>query len=154
MAVHRLKDEILIKAPLEEVWSFFANPKNLQKITPDSMGFRHEFEPDAEMVYPGMLLVYKVSPLFGIPLTWVTEITEVEPKKRFVDNQRKGPFGMWHHIHEFESTSEGTLVRDLLYYKMPFGILGEMVHNLTVKKQTEEMFKFRKKALQEIFRTS
>jgi ligand-binding SRPBCC domain-containing protein len=118
------------------------------------MGFRHEFEPDAEMVYPGMLLVYKVSPLFGIPLTWVTEITEVEPKKRFVDNQRKGPFGMWHHIHEFESTSEGTLVRDLLYYKMPFGILGEMVHNLTVKKQTEEMFEFRKKALQEIFRTS
>lgn len=152
MAVHKLKDEVLIKASLEDVWNFFSNPKNLQRITPQSMGFKHVYEPEAEKVYPGMLLVYKVSPLLGIPLTWVTEITAVETQRRFVDNQRIGPFGMWHHIHEFEATSEGTLARDILYYKMPFGFLGELVHGITVKKQTREMFEYRKQALKKIFK--
>jgi len=151
MSVYRLQDEILIKAPLDAVWDFFTDPRNLQKITPDKMGFKHVYEPDAEKVYPGMLLVYKVSPLLGIPLTWITEITHVEPKKRFVDDQLKGPFGMWHHIHEFESVEGGTLAKDLLYYRMPFGVLGDMAHPFTVAKQTQEIFKFRKAELEKIF---
>jgi ligand-binding SRPBCC domain-containing protein len=114
MATYRIQDEIVIDAPLDEVWDFFTNPRNLQRITPESMNFKHEYEPDGEKVYPGMLLVYKVSPIAGIPLEWITEITEVQPKKRFVDDQRKGPFAMWHHIHEF---GEGhSLLPDAFWY--------------------------------------
>jgi ligand-binding SRPBCC domain-containing protein len=98
-----------------------------------------------------MLLVYKVSPLLGIPLTWITEITHVEPLKRFVDDQLKGPFGLWHHIHEFEEVPNGTLARDILYYRMPFGVLGKLAHSFTVAKQTREIFAYRKKALEKIF---
>lgn len=151
MATYRIQDEIVIDAPLDEVWDFFTNPRNLQRITPESMNFKHEYEPDAEKVYPGMLLVYKVSPIAGIPLEWITEITEVQPKKRFVDDQRKGPFAMWHHIHEFEARGEQTLARDILYYRMPFGMLGRLAHGFTVKRQTQEIFAYRKKALKEIF---
>lgn len=151
MATYRLQDEIIVSAPLDEVWDFFTNPRNLQKITPEEMGFRQVYEPDAEKVYPGMILVYKVSPLLGIPLEWITEITEVLPKKRFVDEQRKGPFAMWHHIHEFEDIGDKTLVRDLLYYRMPFGALGTLAHSFTVKNQTAKIFEYRKKALEELF---
>lgn len=151
MSVYRLQDEILINAPLDEVWDFFTDPRNLEKITPKEMAFTNVYEPDAEKVYPGMLLVYKVSPLLGIPITWITEITHVEPKKRFVDDQLKGPFGMWHHIHEFEQVDGGTLARDILYYSMPFGILGRLAHSFTVAKQTKEIFNFRKMALEKIF---
>lgn len=151
MSVHRLQDELIINAPLDEVWNFFTDPRNLKKITPKKMAFQNVYEPDSEKVYPGMLLIYKVSPLLGIPLTWITEITHVEPKKRFVDDQLKGPFGMWHHIHEFEEVPGGTLARDILYYAMPFGILGELAHSFTVERQTNEIFKFRKAALEKLF---
>lgn len=151
MSVYQLQDELFINAPLNEVWDFFSDPRNLQKITPDHMGFKHVYEPDAEKVYPGMLLVYKVSPILGIPLTWITEITQVEPQKRFVDDQVKGPFGLWHHIHEFDEVEGGTLARDILYYRMPFGILGQLAHSFTVAKQTKEIFKFRKAAVEKIF---
>jgi ligand-binding SRPBCC domain-containing protein len=151
MSVYRLQDEIVIYAPLDEVWDFFTDPRNLKKITPEKMAFQDVYEPDAQKVYPGMLLVYKVSPLLGIPLTWITEITHVEPKKRFVDDQLEGPFGMWHHIHEFEEVDGGTLARDILYYSMPFGFLGTLVHSFTVAKQTKEIFKFRKAALEKLF---
>jgi len=151
MSLYRIQDEICINAPLVDVWDFFANPKNLQKITPTKMKFTHVYEPDANYVYSGMLLTYRVSPLLGIPVTWITEITHVEFQKRFVDNQVHGPFGMWHHIHEFEQVEKGTLARDILYYKMPFGLLGRATHSFIVRRQTEEIFKFRKKALSEIF---
>ena len=151
MTVYRIQDEILIKAPLPEVWDFFSNPRNLQKITPKDMQFEHVYEPDDKYVYPGMLLTYKVSPLLGIPLTWVTEINHVEYQKRFVDAQLKGPFSMWHHIHEFQELEAGTIARDILYYGMPFGLFGKLAHSFTVEKQTKAIFKFRKKALSEIF---
>jgi ligand-binding SRPBCC domain-containing protein len=151
MSTYRLKDEVLVNAPLEEVWDFFTDPRNLQKITPSDMGFRHKYEPDASKVYRGMILVYTVSPLLGIPLEWVTVISEVNPLVRFVDDQVRGPFALWHHIHEFESRGERTLVRDLLYYAMPFGPIGKAAHGLTVKKRTEKIFEYRRKALREIF---
>ncbi|MCA1761726.1 MAG: hypothetical protein LC664_01815 [Flavobacteriales bacterium] len=93
MALHRITDEIEIPLTLEDTWDFFTNPRNLQKLTPDDMGFRHVYEPDRPRVYPGMYLVYKVAPIAGIPLTWITEITEVKPMERFVDDQIQGPFG-------------------------------------------------------------
>jgi len=151
MAIQRITDELLIPIPLDEAWDFFTNPRNLAQLTPKEMNFRHVFEPDEERVYKGMYLVYKVSPLAGIPLTWVTEITEVLPKKRFVDDQIKGPFARWHHIHEFEDRGDKTLIRDVLYYQMPLGFLGDIAHSLFAKKQVAQIFTFRKERMEEIF---
>ena len=151
MAIQRITDELLIPIPLEQAWDFFTNPRNLAKLTPKEMKFRHVFEPDADRVYKGMYLVYKVSPIGGIPLTWVTEITEVLPKQRFVDDQIKGPFARWHHIHEFEARGDKTLIRDILYYQMPFGFLGSIAHFLFAKKQVGQIFSFRKDRMEEIF---
>ncbi len=151
MPVHRISDEIEIPVPLDEAWSFFSNPNNLQKLTPESMNFKQVYQPESEEVYPGMMLVYKVSPLLGIPLEWVTEIVQVDRKARFVDDQVKGPFAMWHHIHEFEERGSSTLVRDLLYYRMPFGPFGSIAHALFAKKQIHDIFEFRKEGLRELF---
>jgi ligand-binding SRPBCC domain-containing protein len=150
MSVYRLEDEIFLNAPLEEVWAFFTDPRTLQKITPDTMGFKHRFPPDAGQVYPGMLLTYRVSPIAGIPMTWVTRIVSVEPKTRFVDIQEKGPFAMWHHIHEFEPREGGCLVRDVLYYQLPLGFLGKIAHGLFVKRQNQAIFDHRKKVLPDV----
>jgi ligand-binding SRPBCC domain-containing protein len=137
---------------LEEAWDFFTNPLNLQKLTPADMGFKHVYHPDRERVYPGMYLVYKVAPIAGIPLTWITEITQVKHLERFVDDQIKGPFGGWHHIHEFEKIDEKTtLVRDLLYYQMPFGFLGTIAHGLFVKNQVQGIFDYREVRMKELF---
>ena len=151
MSWHQIKDEILLPIPLAEAWDFFTNPLNLAKITPTEMNFRHVFPPDAERVYPGMYLIYKVSPVAGIPLSWVTEITEVRPMERFVDDQITGPFGAWHHIHEFEARGNQTLARDVLYYLMPFGLLGSVAHSLFAKKQIEGIFEYRKVRMKELF---
>ncbi len=152
MSVYRISDEIVINAPLKEVWSFFSNPLNLKRITPPEMNLKYRFEPESDSVYPGMLLAYMVSPVAGIPVEWITEITAVDPKKRFVDEQRKGPFAMWHHIHEFQSLGENkTLARDLVYYRIPLGFLGKLAHFLFVRRQTQAMFTHRKEALDKIF---
>lgn len=151
MAIHRITDEIEIPIPLDEAWDFFTDPRNLAKLTPSEMNFKHVYEPDAVKVYPGMYLTYKVSPIVGIPLTWVTEITVVEPKHRFVDDQIKGPFGRWHHIHEFEAKGNHTIARDILYYEMPFGFLGSIAHVLFAKKDILKIFEFRKQRMSELF---
>jgi ligand-binding SRPBCC domain-containing protein len=151
MKIHRITDEIEIDLSLDEAWAFFADPHNLQKLTPDDMGFKHVLEPDKDEVYPGMIMSYKIAPIAGIPLNWVTEITQVEPKTRFVDEQRQGPFGFWHHIHEFEARGNRTLCRDALYYRMPFGFLGNIAHALFAKKQIANIFAFRKEKMKTLF---
>jgi ligand-binding SRPBCC domain-containing protein len=151
MAIYRNVQVQTIPLPLEEAWAFFANPRNLAKLTPEEMQFKHIYEPDAAQVYPGMMLVYSVSPVAGIPMQWVTEITQVEPMSRFVDEQRRGPFGMWHHIHEFKSVSGGTEITDTLYYEMPFWVFGQIAHALFAKKQIEGIFEYRRARLKELF---
>ncbi len=151
MAIHRNEQIQILPISLQESWNFFSNPENLALLTPAEMKFRHVFAPDQPQVYPGMILVHTVSPVAGVPMTWVTEITQVEPMSRFVDEQRKGPFGMWHHIHMFKEVAEGTEIRDVLYYEMPFGFLGNIAHGLFAKKQIEEIFNYRRERLKEMF---
>lgn len=151
MAIHRITDEVTIPIKLGEAWDFFTDPRNLAKLTPKEMQFKHVFEPDADRVYPGMYLVYKVAPIAGVPLTWITEITEVKPMERFVDDQIQGPFARWHHIHEFEARGDETLIRDVLYYQMPLGFLGDIAHALFARKQVSQIFEFRKVRLKELF---
>ena len=135
---------------LEEAWSFFSSPKNLEKITPSHMGFKITSGEPGKM-YTGQIISYVVAPLPGIKTNWVTEITHVEENKFFIDEQRFGPYSMWHHEHRFEETEGGVLMTDKVSYKIPFGFLGHIAQALFVKKQLKGIFEYRVKVLDEKF---
>lgn len=133
-----------------EAWDFFSNPANLGKITPPAMNFRiiHHL-PDK--IYEGMFIQYRVSPIAGIPMEWITEITHVMEPFFFIDEQRKGPYAIWHHEHHFEEVAGGVKMTDKLYYSLPFGGLGKMLDKLFVKNKVQEIFEFRREVLQSFF---
>ena len=139
-----------IPIPREKAWSFFQNPGNLSKITPSNMGFDILSEVPDKM-YPGLFINYKVSPLFGIKMNWTTEITYVDAINYFVDEQRVGPYAIWHHEHHFKEIDGGVEMLDRVYYKVPLGILGKLVHPLIVKPKLEEIFDFRVQRVEELF---
>lgn len=153
MAVHKIIYRQFIPASLESVWSFFSGAGNLQAITPAYMRFRVTSGDLPEVIYPGMIITYKVSPVLGIPLFWMTEITHVVPGKLFVDEQRRGPYRMWHHQHHFEAQDDGVLMTDIVHYQLPLGIIGEAANSLFVKKQVAEIFAYRKAAIERLFAT-
>lgn len=137
--------------PLEEIWDFISNPHNLKRITPESMGFDVTSKNLPERMYPGLIISYKVAPLWGIKTTWVTEISQVEDKHYFVDEQRIGPYKLWHHQHFLEATNEGTLMRDIVSYQPPFGFLGSLANAFLIEKKLNEIFDYRTEALNSIF---
>ncbi len=137
---------------LEKAWDFFSSPLNLSKITPESMKFvvTSDYTERTKM-YEGMIITYKVSPLLGIKMDWMTEITTVKDKEYFIDEQRFGPFKFWHHEHHFEEIDGGVLMTDKLTYGIPFGIFGRLANTIIVAKQTQEIFDYRVKAVDEMF---
>lgn len=141
----------LIPASIETAWEFFSNPTNLSTITPDKMNFRVISKHYGNKVYAGQLIEYKVSPLLGIPLYWMTEITHVEDKKYFVDEQRFGPYSLWHHQHQFKVIETGVEMTDIVHYKLPFWFLGDIANGLFVKKRLKEIFEYRRKKVEELF---
>jgi ligand-binding SRPBCC domain-containing protein len=102
-------------------------------------------------MYPGMMITYKVSPLLGIRLDWCTEITQVNHLTYFVDEQREGPYTIWHHQHHFEEIEGGVLMTDIIHYKIPFGVLGNLANRLFIKRQLRSIFEFRIKKVNELF---
>jgi ligand-binding SRPBCC domain-containing protein len=152
MPVYKIIKEQLIDASLEAVWGFFSHPANLQRITPEHMRFRVTSGELPEEIYPGQIITYMVSPLLGIPLFWMTEITHVEPLKMFVDEQRRGPYRLWHHEHHFSKTADGkVLMRDIIYYELPLGILGAIAQKLFVRKQLADIFEYREAQVSAFF---
>jgi len=151
MAFFQFRREQIIKSSLSEVWDFMSMPQNLKRITPPYMGFdiRTSDLPDA--VYEGMIIAYTVRPVFGIPTTWVTEITNVVPGKYFVDEQRVGPYKLWHHEHHIEEVPDGVLMKDIVSYQPPLGPLGHLANILFIRRKLEEIFDYRQKVLMEIF---
>lgn len=150
--MYKLIKTQIIPTTIEKAWDFFSSPANLQKITPSYMGF--EIKSGYEMgnhMYPGQIITYKVSPLLGIKLDWMTEITHVEHHKFFVDEQRVGPYKIWHHQHHFKPHAQGIEMTDIVDYVLPFGPLGAIAHGIFVKKQLEQIFDFRIKAVEKIF---
>lgn len=137
---------------LAEAWDFFSSPLNLAKITPPHMAFEitSDFTAETKM-YAGMIITYKVSPLLGIKLDWMTEITQVSEGKYFIDEQRFGPFRFWHHQHHFKAIEGGVEMTDVLTYGLPFGILGKIAQEISVKKQIKAIFDFREKRVEELF---
>ena len=151
MGFYQIKTKQKIPASIDEVWDFISKPANLKKITPKYMGFDITSQNGDEEMHPGMIISYKVSPVFGIKMTWVTEITHVKEKEYFVDEQRVGPYSMWHHEHKIEEIEGGVLMSDIVSYKPPMGILGSIANSLLIKKQLKEIFDFRQKAVEEMF---
>ena len=151
MGIYQFKREQTIQAPLEKVWDFISSPSNLKEITPDYMGFDIISEDLPEKMYPGMIVIYTVRPLAGIPLTWATEITQVRELEYFVDEQRAGPYTIWHHEHFIEETSDGTLMKDIVTYQPPLGWIGDIANQWVIKAKLQEIFDYRHKAVLRIF---
>ena len=149
--IHQLKTKQFLNASVDDVWEFVSSPANLKKITPPYMGFNITSEGLPDKMYPGMIISYKVSPILKIPTTWVTEITQVEEKKFFIDEQRVGPYQMWHHQHFFEKQYNGVLMKDIVTYKAPFGILGVLANSLFIKNKLDSIFRYRHQSLNKIF---
>ena len=148
--MYQLKRTQFVKTDLATCWDFFSSPNNLNKITPKEMGFDVLTE-GVENMYEGLMIEYKVRPLLNIPLRWITEITHVKYQEYFVDEQRKGPYKIWHHEHHFKEVQGGVEMTDIVSYELPFGILGKMVHPLVVKKKLDQIFAYRFKIVDELF---
>lgn len=151
--VYSLKTVQVLKTSIDEAWDFFSSPANLQKITPQKLGFQIVSLHHGEKMYAGQIIEYKVRPVMGIPLYWMTEITHVEDKKYFVDEQRFGPYSLWHHQHHFKEIEGGVEMTDIVHYKIPFWILGDIAQQLFVKKQLEAIFNYRFEAAEKLFNT-
>jgi len=149
--VYSLKTVHNIPVSIDKAWDFFSSPANLQAITPANLGFKIISKHHGEKMYAGQVIEYKVSPLLGIPLYWMTEITHVEYKKYFVDEQRYGPYSMWHHQHHFKVIDGGVEMTDIVHYKLPLWFLGDMANGLFVKKQLQQIFDYRFKKVEEMF---
>ncbi len=152
MKTYTVNFEQKLPISLQEAWDFFSSPLNLSKITPKNMAFiiTSDFSAETKM-YQGMIITYKVAPLLGIKLDWMTEITHVNEGAYFIDEQRFGPFKIWHHEHHFKTIDGGVLMTDKLIYGMPFGIFGQLANAITVAKQTKEIFDYREKAVEKLF---
>ena len=151
MAFYQLIKTQKLPVSLHEIWDFMSSPANLKEITPDYMGFNVTSKTGSEKMYPGLMISYKVSPVFGIKLNWVTEITHVKELEYFVDEQRSGPYSIWHHEHKMEAIEGGVLMTDIVSYQPPFGFLGAIANSVLIKKQLETIFDYRTVALEKRF---
>ncbi len=149
--LYRVNFKQNIPASTERVWEFMSSPNNLKLITPPHMGFQIISEIDSDKMYAGQIIAYKVSPVAGIKLTWVTEITHVKDMEYFVDEQRFGPYTLWHHKHFIKPIKNGVEMNDIVDYKIPFGFLGDIANSILVKKQLQTIFDYRFKKVVEIF---
>jgi ligand-binding SRPBCC domain-containing protein len=152
MRTYQLKFEQHLPIPLAEAWDFFSSPFNLSKITLPEMKFvvTSDYDEKAKM-YPGMIITYKITPLLGIKMNWMTEITHVKENDYFVDEQRFGPYALWHHQHHFKEVKGGVLMTDIVNYAIPYGIIGRIANKLLVEKQIMKIFNYRTKEINKLF---
>ncbi|BDD06406.1 SRPBCC family protein [Aureibacter tunicatorum] len=151
MAFYQFRKTQLIDADLNSVWNFISNPQNLKVITPDYMGFDITSKNLGNEMYAGMIISYIVKPVLGIPTQWVTEITQIKDKSFFIDEQRIGPYAMWHHQHHIEEQEGGVLMTDLISYQPPLGVLGAVANSLFIRNKLNEIFDYRFKAVEKYF---
>ena len=150
MKVYRFVRTQKIPIKINEAWSFLSNPNNLKTITPSYMGF-HIIENENTEMYPGQIIKYTVSPILGIKINWVTEITHVKNLEYFIDEQRFGPYAFWHHKHFIKEIKGGVEMMDILDYSLPFSILGRIFHPIMVRPKLNEIFNYRREKLIKIF---
>jgi ligand-binding SRPBCC domain-containing protein len=151
MAYYQFRKTQFVSAAIKEVWDFISSPEHLKVITPEYMGFEITSNDLPEKMYPGMIIGYTVKPLLGIKMIWVTEITHIEEKKYFIDEQRIGPYSMWHHQHFIEPSGEGVLMTDIVTYLPPLGFLGAFANKLFIRKQLCNIFNYRNEIIDKHF---
>jgi len=138
--------------PLADAWGFFSSPLNLARITPPEMNFKvtSNYSKETKM-YAGMLITYHVSPVFGIKMNWMTEITHVKEHEYFVDNQIFGPYALWHHQHHFTEIPGGVKMHDILDYSIPYSFVGQIANRVLVNREVKKIFDYRTKAIDDLF---
>ena len=151
MKRYTLNTRQVLPISLEEAWAFFSSPMNLSKITPAYMNFKILSGFDEGTTREGMIIKYKVHPVLGIPLTWVTKITNVSAPHEFTDMQLKGPYKEWVHTHRFREIEGGVEMTDELVYQLPLGPIGMIAHALFVRKQVQSIFAYREATLEKLF---
>ncbi len=149
--VHQLKKQQQLNCDIETAWKFFSSANNLSKITPKDMNFTVRTKMESDEIYEGMIIDYYVSPLLGIKMDWQTEITQVNHQRSFTDFQKKGPYKLWNHFHEFIPNEKGVLIKDTVDYELPMGFLGEIAHSIFVKSKLEHIFSYRFDILEKMF---
>ncbi|MEJ6674363.1 MAG: SRPBCC family protein [Polaribacter sp.] len=152
MKIYTLHKKQQLPISVDTAWKFLSNPKNLKIITPDYMSFNIVSHIDRPL-YTGQIIQYIVTPLLGIKTKWVSEITHIEEKKYFVDEQMYGPYALWHHKHFIKEIDGGVEMEDIIDYKVPLGLLGQTAHPFIVKPKLEEIFNYRQQKLEELFGT-
>lgn len=150
MPVERIRAVQRLPIALPEAWAFFSDPRNLARITPPWLRFEVASDLPAAM-HPGLIIVYRIRPLPGISMRWVTEITHLVPPRFFVDEQRFGPYRLWHHQHIFREAGEGVEMEDVVHYVLPFGVLGRAAGGRFVRRRLAEIFAYRRRVLEEMF---
>lgn len=152
MKIYHLKRKQFLPITLEEAWRFFSTPRNLASITPAYMNFNILYVSlEDKGVYPGQIIRYKVNILPGINVNWVTEITHVHKPYYFIDEQRFGPYALWHHQHHFEEVQGGIEMTDEVHYAIPFGFIGRLANWLFVDKKVNAIFDYRYAVLEKLF---
>ena len=151
MKIYRKEWEVLLPGKIDTIWQFFSRPENLNDITPKDMAFEIISDIKNQAMYEGMLIQYKVSPILNIKMNWLTEITHIKEHEYFIDEQRFGPYALWHHQHHFKEVDGGILMKDILHYAIPLGILGQMANGIFVSKKVSSIFDYRERVVQEIF---
>ncbi|AZA49839.1 hypothetical protein EG346_17370 [Chryseobacterium carnipullorum] len=149
--IHKIYREQQLNCDIATAWKFFSSANNLSEITPKDMNFIVLTKMTDDEIFEGMIIDYYVSPILGIKMKWKTEITQVDFQKSFTDFQKKGPYKLWNHHHEFIVNEEGVLMKDTVDYELPLGFLGEIAHTIFVRKKLEHVFSYRYKVLEERF---
>jgi ligand-binding SRPBCC domain-containing protein len=149
--IYTISRQQQLNCDLGVAWNFFTSPHNLARITPTDMRFKVLSDVSDYAIYQGMIIDYKVAPLFGISVHWRTEITQVQERKSFTDVQLSGPYKLWRHVHEFIPNDLGVMVKDTVDYKLPWGILGRLVHGLIVKRKLNYIFNYRHDVLERMY---
>ena len=149
MSIYTLHQKQFIKCSLDEAWLFFSNPKNLNEITPEDMSFEIIGTPPS-LMYAGMMIQYQVKPLLNIPIQWLTEITHVQKPNFFIDEQRVGPYSLWHHQHHFKAVDGGVEMEDIIHYRIPLAPLSNIIKPLVANK-LKQIFKYRTKKINALF---
>ena len=149
--IHKLEQTQFLPISLDTAWNFFATPKNLNEVTPTDMVFEITSNLPDKM-YEGLMITYKIRPMLNIPINWCTEITHIKEREFFVDEQRLGPYNIWHHEHHFKEADGGVLMTDLLHYDIGKSIFGWIAGELFVHKKVKEIFSYRYQVLEKYFK--
>ena len=152
MKVYTISRKQFLPITLQEAWEFFSTPSNLTKITPAEMGFTTQYRSGADKTYPGQIIRYKIQVIPGLKMNWVTEITHVKELEYFVDEQRFGPYALWHHQHHFKEVADGVEMMDEVNYAIPLGIIGRLANFIFVGQKVNRIFDYRFKILEEYFK--